>query len=264
MSYSYLSLTSSPVPSHVIGASTLFYTDGETVLSLGGPWTAHIPLDIGLNGSTLFTAPFGTSAIIGGERMVGGFPYLGSINPDGNGQLSTPLNYMPSPRWDVWNFTNQRPITMIGGNTNPAKIQVTAAPGHSITGPWFTVLGISHTIFTGLPADVTVEFLQAINTLAPPGGSAWGTTSISLGSGSIIPLGFWGEFGLDNGIIVPGNGTGPGATPPAEYLIRNNVGAQIVNGICWAFVNASNTYQAVTSFDMNGEDNNRLKSIWLG
>jgi hypothetical protein len=202
--------------------------------------------------------------VTGGQRLVGGYPYLGSINPDANGELSTPLNYMTNPRWDIWNFNNQRTLTMIGGNTNPAKTQVTAAPGHSITGPWFAVAAISQTVFTGLPIDVKVEFLQAVNTLAPPGGSAWVAFAISLGSGSIVPLGFWGEFGLDNGIVASGNGAGPGATTTAEYLIRNNVGSQVVNGIYWAFVNASATYPAITSFDGNGEVNNRLKSTWMG
>lgn len=270
-----LSPSSDPVvTADVIASNTLHYTDSETdiQLSMAG---LNGPLDVyQTSPSAIATTTFGTSVINGSQRVNGAAftgcaqyacAFLGAVNPV-SGLLTTQVSFTPGPRWDVWNFYNQRTIKLRAGGG--ARLDITAAPGTAPAPFWQRIsAALSANIFSGLPAVVDVQFDQAVNTLAPPGGSAWGATAIGWNSTS-VPSGFWGEFGLDLGVVLAGNGIGPGASVRASYIVPSMVGSHVVSGLGWARVIGSvppiPPFPAQTTFFGVNENNAVLTVKWKG
>ena len=167
----YLSPTSSPVPSDAI-STVLHYTDSETDIQLslmGLP--ANMPqdvYDIGIIPDAIVASTYGSSVIHGGQRVNGtsfagcaqyACAYLGAINIGPiAGQITTNVSYAAAPRWDVWNFRNQRDLELrAGGNTT---VRVTIAAGAPSPSPVWGQLSsaLVATPFTGLPPDISVSF----------------------------------------------------------------------------------------------------------
>lgn len=278
----YLSPTSSPIPSDAT-STVLHYTDGETdiQLSLAG-LPANTPQDVydlGTTPDSIATGTFGLSVIHGGKRVNGtaltgcaqyACAYLGAINIGPTaGQITTNVSFTGAPRWDVYNFFNQRNLELRAGGSATFNVRV-AAGASPPTPAWQQFpAAFSALPFTGIPEDVSATFYQAINTLAPPGagsaaaGSAWG--QVAIGLNSLTPCGFTGEFGLDNGIIVSGgNGPGPGASVPASCTLRNYIGAVPIIGLYWARVISNSVNPAQTTFFGNNEGNAVISVKWKG
>jgi hypothetical protein len=286
--FGVLSVSNAPIQSSDIISTSLHYTDGETDVSIscGSDWAANTSYDVyEFNGSgspSICTAPRGNFGVHGGEKkntaaMLGSTAagvtvpvaagqayWLGSIDIGiVAGQLVWHESFGQNRRKDVWNGRNQRLLVhKVGGA--PMWQHIVPAGGGLVDRAWGPIDANNNcVVFTGEQTQVEIELDQAVNTLAPGGGSAWGLVGIGFGFVTGTPKGFQGETGLDLGINPPGNGIGPGTSEHADYKTLS-VGSVKVTAMAWARAVAAASFAAQVSFFGSIEGNQVMTAKYLG